>query len=114
MQMQLPMLTVYEGPRFVSDEVIASIKTYREAVQKSYELRTRTRMSNALIAEEVGCCASHIGDYITAQDRKTRRDLPAEHINAWEVCMGNRVVNQWMNAQAHLTILETLIQRKAA
>jgi len=113
-QMNLPMLTVYEGPKFVADEVIAGIKTYREAVQKSFELRTRTRMSNALIAEEVGCCASHIGDYVTAQGRKIPRNLPAEFINAWDISMGNRVVTQWMNAQAQLTILEALIQRKAA
>ncbi len=113
-QMNLPMLTVYEGPKFVADEVIAGIKTYREAVQKSYELRTRTRMSNALIAEEVGCCASHIGDYVTAQGRKIPRNLPAEFINAWDISMGNRVVTQWINYQANLTILESLIQRKAA
>jgi hypothetical protein len=113
-QMHLPMLTVYEGPKFVADEVIAGVKTYREAVQKSFELRTRPRMSNALIAEEVGCCASHVGDYVTKEERKIVRNLPAEFINAWEVSMGNRVVNQWMNAQAQLTILEALIQRKAA
>ena len=114
MQMQLPMLTVYQGPKLVQIDVVYSVKTYREAVQKCFELRTRPRMSNALIAEEVGCCASHIGDYVTTQERKTKRDLPAEHIQAFEVSMGNRLITQWMTSQAQLTILESLIPQRAA
>lgn len=113
-QQQLPMLTVYQGPKLVGSDVVYSVKSYREAVQKCFELRTRPRMSNALIAEEVGCCASHIGDYVTTQERKTRRDLPAEHIQAFEVSMGNRLITQWLAAQANLTILETFIQQRAA
>ncbi len=114
MQMQLPMLTVYQGPKLVPFDVVNSITSYRSAVQKCFELRTRPRMSNALIAEEVGCCASHIGDYVTTQDRKTRRDLPAEHIQAFEVSMGNRLITQWMTSRAQLTILESLIPQRAA
>jgi hypothetical protein len=113
-QLQLPMLTVYQGPKLMPAEVVASVNTYREAVQKCFELRTRPRMSNALIAEEVGCCASHIGDFVTHGARKTERDLPAKYIQAFEVCMGNRVITQWQMAQANLTILETFIQRRVA
>ena len=113
-QQQLPMLTVYTGPKLVGSDVVCSVKSYRDAVQKCFELRTRPRMSNALIAEEVGCCASHIGDYVTTQERKTRHDLPAEHIQAFEVAMGNRLITQWMTSQANLTILEQFIGAKAA
>lgn len=113
-QQQLPMLTVYQGPKLVGSEIVHSVNSYRQAVQKCFELRTRPRMSNALIAEEVGCCASHIGDYVTTQERKTRRDLPAEHIQAFEVSMGNRLITQWMTSQANLTILEQFIGAKAA
>ncbi len=114
MQMQLPMLTMYAGPKLVPVDVVAACQTYREAVQKCYELRTRTRMSNALMAEEVGCCASHIGDYVTTQERKIKRDLPAEHIQAFEVSCGNRVITQWLAGQAQLTILETFLAQRAA
>lgn len=109
-QLTLPMLTVYTGPRLLPASYIAECKTYRDAVRMCHALRTRTRMSNALLAEEVGCTASHVGDYLTDKRLKVRRNLPAEHIAAFEVSCGNRCITQWQAAQAGLTILETFTQ----
>jgi hypothetical protein len=88
------MLTVYEGPKLVDSSTYSDCKTYREAVQKCYALRTRKNISNSHIAEETGCCASHVGDYITSKPRKVVRDLPAEFIQDFEVSMGNRLITQ--------------------
>lgn len=111
-QLHLPMLTVYEGPTLVGHETVAACETYRDAVKRCYTLRKRTRMTNRVLAEETGCYAPHIGQYIT--DSKHQRDLPADRIEAFETSCGNRCITQWIAAQAHLTILETFIQQRAA
>ena len=112
MQLNLPMLSYYEGPKIVGPDVVAQCKTYRDAVRKCFELRTRTRMSLSVLAEESGCYASHMSDYVSSNPEK--RELPAKHIADFEVACGNRLVTQWLAAQAHVTILETFIQARAA
>ncbi len=113
MQLNLPMLTVYEGPRLVDPSLIAAIKTYREAVRVCWDLRTRRNLSKRLLAAEAGLYASHLSDYISEDDSK--RELPAKHVNAFEVQCGNRVISQWLAASAHLTIMEQfIVQRRAA
>ena len=111
-QMQLPMLTVYEGPRFVSESVLGACKTYRDAVRVCWSLRVRERMSKTAYAEEIGCYPSHLAGYVS--DVEGRRQLPAGYINNFEVACGNRCITQWLMAQEHLTILESLIQQRAA
>ena len=110
-QLNLPMLSVYEGPELVPSEAVEAIPTYREAVRTCWLLKRRTRMTRAQLAEETGCYPSHITDYLS--DNPERRELPAKHIAAFEISCGNRCITQWLAGQAHLTILETLI-RKAA
>jgi hypothetical protein len=111
-QLTLPMLTVYEGPRVVSVTVVEACKTYREAVRVCWSLKPRTRLTKAQLAEETGCYASHMGDYLNEQE--TRRSLPAEYITVFEIACGNRVITQWLAMQARLTILETFIQQRTA
>ena len=112
MQMQLPMLTVYEGPRIVPQDVVAACKSFRDAVRMCWQLKPRTRLTKAQLAEEAGCYPSHVNDYLS--DKETARNLPAERIAAFEVACGNRVITQWLAGQAHLTILETFLQQRAA
>lgn len=111
-QLTLPMLTVYEGPRIVSQTAVAACKTYREAVQACWGLKTRSRMTKAQLAEECGCYPSHVTDYLS--NKETTRNLPAERIPAFEVACGNRLITQWLASQAQLTILESFIQQRAA
>jgi hypothetical protein len=111
-QLTLPMLTVYEGPRIVPADVVAACKNYRDAVRMCWQLKPRTRLTRAQLAEETGCYGSHVSDYLS--DKETSRNLPAERIAAFEVSCGNRLITQWLAAQAHLTILETFLAQKSA
>lgn len=111
-QLPLPMLTVYEGPRIVPTDIVNQCKSFRDAVRMCWQLKPRTRLTKAQLAEETGCYASHITDYLS--DKETTRNLPAERIAAFEVACGNRLITQWLASQAHLTILETYLQQRAA
>ena len=112
MQLNLPMLTYYQGPRLVAPDVIAAVLSYREAVRVCWDLRTRRNLTKARLAEEAALYASHVSDYLSANDDK--RELPAKRIAAFEEACGNRVISQWLARQANLTILEQFIERRAA
>lgn len=106
------MLTYYEGPRLVDADALKGAQSYRDAVRLCWDMRTRKNMPKTLLAQEAGLYASHVTDYLS--DKAEKRELPAKHIAAFEVSCGNRAISQWLAAQAHLTILETFIQVKAA
>lgn len=112
MQLELPMLTYYQGPRLVAPEIVAGIQTYREAVRTCWNLRSRRHLTKRLLAEAAGLYPPHLSDYLS--ECETRRELPARHIVAFENECGNRVITQWIAAQAKLTILEQFIARAAA
>jgi hypothetical protein len=103
-QQELPMLTVYHGPRFIDRTVVEAIKTYREAVRACWALRTRRSLTKTQLAVEAGLYASHVSDYIS--ESPTKRELPAKGINQFEIGCGNRIITQWLNMQAHVTVLE--------
>lgn len=112
MQLNLPMLTYYVGPRLIDAEIVLACKTYREAVRACWDLRTRRNLTRRALAEAAELYASHVSDYLSEDDNK--RELPARHINAFEIECGNRFVSQWLARQANLTILEQFIDRRAA
>jgi hypothetical protein len=112
-QLTLPMLTVYVGPRLVDADLVIACRTYREAVRACWDLRTRRNITKRLLAEAAGLYASHLSDYLNVDD-DTKRELPARHINAFEIECGNRFITQWLARQANLTILEQFIDRRAA
>jgi hypothetical protein len=114
MQLQLPMLTVYMGPRLVDLEIVDACRTYRDAVRQCWKLRTRRHLTQRLLAEEADLYASHVTDYVSEDDAK--RELPAKHVNNFEIACGNRLVSQWLARQACLTIMEQYTQgaRRAA
>ena len=111
-QLHLPMLTYYQGPRFVSAEVMAGVLSYRDAVRACWQLRTRRSLTLRQLAEEATLYASHVSDYVSADDAK--RELPAKHVDAFEIACGNRVITQWDMARKHLTVLESLIEQRRA
>lgn len=111
-QMTLPLLTYYEGPRLIDVELVHACRSYREAVRACWDLRTRRALTRRVLAEGAGLYPSHVSDYLNADPSK--RELPAKHINAFEIECGNRFVSQWMASQANLTILEQYLQRRAA
>lgn len=106
-QLALPMLTYYEGPKMIEVKDIEGCPTYREAVRRCWARRTRQRMTQRQLAEEVGCYASHVTDYLANDSAK--RDLPARHIADFELACGNRFISQWIARRSELTILEELV-----
>lgn len=112
MQLHLPMLTVYDGPRLVEPSQISVIQSYRDAVRMCWDLRTRRNLTKRMLASEAGLYPSHVSDYISEDPSK--RELPAKHVNAFEVECGNRVISQWLAARAHLTIMEQFIAHRRA
>lgn len=112
MQLQLPMLTYYEGPTLIDPALIATIKDYREAVQSCWLLRKRRALTKRALAEEANLYTPHVTCYLSAKDGK--RNLPADRIAKFEEACGNRCITQWLTKQAQLTILETFVARRAA
>jgi len=112
-QLALPMLTYYEAPSMVNVAQVDACKTYRDAVLACWAMRTRTNMTKRQLAEEVGCYASHVTDYLSADPAK--RDLPARHIADFEAACGNRMISQWIARRSELTVLEEFqAQRRIA
>lgn len=112
-QLKLPMLTHYSGPTLVDSAAIDAVKTYRGAVLACWDMRTRRNMTKRQLAEETGCYAPHITDYLSTNDKK--RDLPGRHIADFECACGNRFISQWVAHRSELTVLEEFqAQRRAA
>lgn len=110
-QLRLPMLTIYMGPRIVDREIVAACRSYREAVQACWDMRTRRNLTQRKLAEDAGLYPSHVSDYLST--RHSKRNLPAEKINDFELQCGNRMISQWLALQASLTILEQFIESAA-
>lgn len=105
---------VVNGPAFLSTEVVSRCTTYREIVRISWAHRRIKAMTQRSLAERVGCYPSHVSDYLHADDKPSRRDLPAERLNAWAATVGNWGVQQWLARQSKLTIMEEVIAQRAA
>ena len=102
------------GPSFLPNEEVSKCKTYREIVRLSWAHRRSKGMTKASLAEKIGCYASHVTDYLHADDKPQRRDLPAKRLNDWAAVVGNWGVQQWLNRQSKLTIMEEVIAQRAA
>lgn len=112
MQLALPMLTYYDGPRLLTPEELVGVSTFRAAVLLCWEKRTRKHLTQRLLAMEAELYASHVSDYLSEDPAK--RELPAKHVAKFEEACGNRAISQWLAGRANLTILETFIARRAA
>lgn len=102
------------APSFLPADVVAACSTYREAVRLSWAHRRIKGMTQRTVAELAECYPSHVSDYLAADDKPSRRDLPAEKLNNWASVVGNWGVQQWLMQQAKLTVMEEVIARKAA
>lgn len=110
MQLNLPMLTAYDGPRLVDQAIIEAIASYREAVRTCWELRTRRNLTRRQLALEAGLYASHVSDYLSADDSK--RELPARVIAEFEVACGNRAITQFQARRSQVTLLEQFLPQR--
>lgn len=89
--------------RLLDDSVIAAASTYREAVRGCWHHRNRPRMTKRQLAEETGCYASRITDYLSEDEGKI--DLPARHIAAVELACGNHFISQWIAMRSGLLVV---------
>lgn len=104
---------VVRAPEFLPAEVIAACRTYREAVRVSWAHRRVKAMTQRSLAERTECYPAHVSDYLNADDKPTRRSLPADKVPAFSAAVGNWGVQQWLNRRARLTIVEEIEQRAA-
>jgi hypothetical protein len=108
MQIGLPLLAVMEPPKVYPREVVEQARTYRAAVRLAWEKRRVRGMTKQQLAAEASLYASHVSDYLHADDKPSRRDLPASKVAEFESVVGNRIVSQWLSARADFTVMEEL------
>lgn len=113
-QLALPLLGRLDAPAAVPASMVSWASTYREAVRLAWRLRRVHYATQRQLAAEAGLYAPHVSDYLCADDKPSRRSLPAEHIPAFEAFVGNTLVTQWIASKAKLTVLEELQATKAA
>lgn len=89
----------------VPPEVVMGVPSYRHACRLAWKLR-RTRITQRTLAELAGLYPSHVSDYFSLHNH--RRELPAKHVAAMELVIGNTVVSQWLAQQSKLTVLEEM------
>lgn len=112
-QMQLRLMCRLDAPSVVPPQHIASITTYREAVQFCWRARRVRNMTRAQLAETAGLYPPHVTCYLN-DSSKRQRDLPGERIRGFQLACGNTAVSQWLALQAQLTVLEELQAGRAA
>ncbi|KVQ12024.1 hypothetical protein WJ99_13855 [Burkholderia ubonensis] len=107
-----------QSDRFVAPESIAECATFRDAVCLAWELRAVRGMTQRTLAELLDVPASHLSNMLNRDpvDRhgKPRQDLPAKLIADFERVVGNRAVSQYLARMAMLTLMEEVIQQRAA
>lgn len=112
-QLMLPMLTRIDGPAMVPPQDVAQLSTFRAVVRYAWSKRKRVHMTQRALAEELGTYASHITDYLNADDAPTRKSLPAEKVAAFDCAVGNTAVSQWLAMRSNLPVV-MLQERMAA
>lgn len=115
-QIPLSLLARIEGPAIVPTAALAQAKSYREAVRWCWAMRRAKGLKVIDLAREFGFNRQHTSDYLNADDKPTRRSLPAEQIALFQEVCGNAFIVQWLAARDRLTVLEQVQadQRAAA
>jgi len=115
MQRELPLLGRIDNASIVPPSLVATANSYREAVRLCWALRRAKGMKVVDLGREYGFNRQHAGDYINADDKPGRRDLPPERISDFEDVCGNCAITQWLAARQKLTVLEEIqAERNAA
>lgn len=113
-QRELPLLQRIDGPAVVPSATVALAKSYRQAVRLCWALRRAKGLTVTDLARDFGFTRQHASDYLNADDKATRRSLPAEQIALFEEVCGNCAITQWLAARQHLTVLEELQAMRSA
>lgn len=113
-QMHLPMLTRIDGPSMVAASALQELATFRTVLRFAWMRRKRSSLTLRQLAEELGCYASHVSDYLNPDDAPMRRNLPADKVAAFDYAVGNTAVSQWLAMRSNLPVMVMLDERKAA
>ena len=113
-QKEFPLLGRIDAPSVAPEQWVRMAKTYRQAVRTAWQLRRVHFMTRQQLASEAELYPQHVTDFLHEDDKKSRRDLPAEAIPRFESVVGNTLVSQWLAMHARLTVLEEITATKAA
>lgn len=116
MQIPLQLMQRIDGPAIAPAAMLGMARSYREAVRLCWALRRAKGLTPSDLAREFGFVRQHVGDYLNADDKPSRRNLPPDQIALFEEVCGNTCVTQWLAARQKLTVLEQVQadQRAAA
>lgn len=114
MQTNLALMGRIDAPDTVPRNLLAAVKTYRQAVRLCWALRRAKGMKATDLARDFEFNRQHVTDYLTDDDRRTRRSLPAERIKDFEDACGNSAITQWLASRQKFTLLEEMQADRAA
>ena len=112
-QREFPLLGRLDAPSAVPNQWIRQAKTYRQAVRLAWELRRVRNLTKQALATEADLTPQHVSDYLAADDKPQRRDLPADAVARFESVVGNTLVSQWLASQSQLSVLEEMQATRA-
>lgn len=112
-QREFPFLGRLDAPSAVPQQWIYAAKTYRQAVRMAWKMRRVQFMTHTQLAAEAELYPQHVSDYLAADDKPKRRDLPADKVAQFEAVVGNTLVSQWLASQSKLTVLEEMQATRA-
>jgi hypothetical protein len=113
-QREFPLMGRLDAPSAVPNQWIRAARTYRHAVRLAWQLRRVQGMTRQQLATEAELYPQHVTDYLSPDDKPSRRDLPAHKVAQFESVVGNTLVSQWLASQSRLTVLEELQATKVA
>lgn len=113
-QREMPLLQRLEGAAIVPPSLLRLCRTYREAVRLCWTLRRAKGLLPADVARICGFVRQHVSDYLNADDKPGRRDLPPQGIKDFEDLMGNTAVTQWLASRQSLTVIEEMQAERLA
>lgn len=113
-QLEFPLMGRIDAPSVAPEQWVRIAKTYRHAVRLSWKLKRVQKMTRRQLAAEADLYPQHVTDYLHEDDKRSRRDLPAEAVARFEAVVGNTLVSQWIARNAQLTVLEEITATKAA
>ncbi len=112
-QREFPLMGRIAAPSVAPEQWVRMAKSYRQAVRIAWQLRRVHYMTRPQLASEAELYPQHVTDFLHEDDKKSRRDLPAEAIPRFEAAVGNTLVSQWLAMHARLTVLEEITATKA-
>jgi hypothetical protein len=111
-QQEIRMLGRLDGPSVVPPNLVAQFPAgrigYRAACRYAWQAKRISKATRAQLAAECGLYASHVSDYLHADDGPKRRDLPAYAVHAFDAFVGNTLLSQWMALHDKLTVVEEM------